>query len=84
MKKPRWKAVLKSKGYRRNKRWDYWKNTKNNNMIFEEEVRKDHLLRWIEFQEAPDCEYCGGSGWESTDGWHHGCTGCQGSGKDHD
>jgi len=81
VKKTRWRAILRSKGYKYNKKWDFWYGKHDIDLVFAEELRKDHFLYSLLLQEAPVCEYCNGSGWENADGWIHGCTGCEAVGK---
>jgi len=82
MKKPRWKAVLRAYGYRYKKEWDFW-GGKNLVILFSEEIRKDHIIDSVNFINAPACEWCKGSGMEITNGWYHGCTGCEATGKNY-
>lgn len=91
MKKTRWRAIMKAEGYKKIE--EYWNGYSHifwvrqlehgEVLLFKEEILKNkNILSWLVYKECPHCEYCNGCGTEDTDGWYHGCCGCEGTGVD--
>ena len=75
MKKTRWRAVLKAKGYYLNKSEKFWGSSEH--IFYYNSYSGSEVLEQIKAMEQPECWGCGGDGLNTN---NEACIVCEGKG----
>lgn len=75
MKTKRWKAILRAKGYYRNKKSKFWGG--DHLFYYEKGMTGREVFEEIKYLEEPECWGCGGDGLNSN---NEACMVCKGKG----